>query len=121
MAMANPMPGWYPDPEAPERQRFWDGNKWTDARAYPVAGADPNAMSGPPTGEVPEEKRKSDPRIVIALIAVLAVVVIVIVFILFDPFSSEEVPAQSPADQVPPADQVVPSVPSPNAVPSPAQ
>jgi hypothetical protein len=23
-------PGWYPDPDAPGRSRFWDGNGWTD-------------------------------------------------------------------------------------------
>ena len=33
--MSTPMPGWYPDPESPGRQRFWDGQQWTDARAYP--------------------------------------------------------------------------------------
>ncbi len=25
-------PGWYPDPHAPEIQRFWDGQSWTDHR-----------------------------------------------------------------------------------------
>lgn len=35
--MSTPMPGWYPDPEDPGRQRFWDGQQWTDARAYPAS------------------------------------------------------------------------------------
>ena len=26
-------PGWYPDPDQPETQRYWDGNEWTDQRA----------------------------------------------------------------------------------------
>lgn len=25
-----PGPGWYPDPSAPARQRYWDGSAWTD-------------------------------------------------------------------------------------------
>lgn len=37
--MSDPIPGWYPDPEEPSRQRFWDGSQWTEARAYPVAAA----------------------------------------------------------------------------------
>jgi hypothetical protein len=35
--MSTPMPGWYPDPEDPGRQRFWDGQQWTDARAFPAS------------------------------------------------------------------------------------
>lgn len=25
----NPKPGWYPDPENPSTQRYWDGSKWS--------------------------------------------------------------------------------------------
>ena len=25
-----PPAGWYPDPQQPERQRWWDGTEWTD-------------------------------------------------------------------------------------------
>ncbi|MBW9215728.1 DUF2510 domain-containing protein [Mumia sp. zg.B53] len=29
-------PGWYPDPQSPAGQRYWDGGSWTDyARALP--------------------------------------------------------------------------------------
>jgi nitroimidazol reductase NimA-like FMN-containing flavoprotein (pyridoxamine 5'-phosphate oxidase superfamily) len=27
---ASPPSGWYPDPSQPEKQRYWDGNRWTD-------------------------------------------------------------------------------------------
>lgn len=26
-------PGWYPDPDQPQTQRYWDGDDWTDQRA----------------------------------------------------------------------------------------
>ncbi len=36
-----PGPGWYPDPQAPDRMRWWDGGRWTDdtfERVEPVGG-----------------------------------------------------------------------------------
>lgn len=33
-----PPPGWYPDPEDPRQQRWWDGVGWTDNRMPTVAG-----------------------------------------------------------------------------------
>jgi hypothetical protein len=31
-------PGWYPDPDDPDRMRWWDGRAWTDRRQrYPRA------------------------------------------------------------------------------------
>ena len=31
MSVANPAPGWYEDPAGGERNRWWDGERWTDA------------------------------------------------------------------------------------------
>ena len=28
--MSNPQPGWYPDPNGAAKQRYWDGQAWTD-------------------------------------------------------------------------------------------
>ena len=38
----DPTPGWYPDPEVPGGQRYWDGTQWTEHKA----GAAPVAPGG---------------------------------------------------------------------------
>lgn len=117
--MSNPQPGWYPDPEAPERQRFWDGTKWTEARAYPVAAAGEPAGVGAPVAEaaVPDEKRKSNPWIVIALIAVLAAILfgLAYFFLLRDSGSDPEPlapPVTPPTAPAQPSAPVTPTTPA---------
>ena len=41
-----PPANWYPDPEDPAQQRYWDGTQWTEHRA-PAATSGPAAASGP--------------------------------------------------------------------------
>ncbi|MFD5340233.1 DUF2510 domain-containing protein [Streptomyces hawaiiensis] len=41
-----PPPGWYPDPHAPHRQRWWDGTAWTEHRRAPEAPAAPPPGGG---------------------------------------------------------------------------
>src|SRR3954452_19944965 len=35
--MTSTPAGWFPDPEDPSQQRYWDGTAWTDHRA-PIGG-----------------------------------------------------------------------------------
>lgn len=39
--------GWYPDPQNPGQQRYWDGNAWAAAAAPPAPGVAP--VAGPRT------------------------------------------------------------------------
>lgn len=49
MSGETPAAGWYPDPERPGQQRYWDGVAWTEARQP----ADFTAPPPPPTGYAP--------------------------------------------------------------------
>lgn len=57
-----PGAGWYPDPESPGRQRYWDGSRWTEhvseqqaappgASGAPHAGPGAQAGYGQPAGQ----------------------------------------------------------------------
>ena len=41
-----PAAGWYPDPEQPGQQRYWDGLEWTEHRAPLEASASPQPHWG---------------------------------------------------------------------------
>ncbi|MEU0208977.1 DUF2510 domain-containing protein [Streptomyces canus] len=39
-------PGWYPDPNAPHLERWWDGTAWTDHRRAPEGPGPPRPAGG---------------------------------------------------------------------------
>ncbi|WP_020137973.1 DUF2510 domain-containing protein [Streptomyces sp. 351MFTsu5.1] len=39
-------PGWYPDPDAPQQERRWDGTAWTDDRRAPEPPGPPRPAGG---------------------------------------------------------------------------
>ena len=57
--MAQPAPGWFPDPFDPARQRWWDGRQWTTHLRGEARGPDRTA-SGPgrPTSGAPQRRTR---------------------------------------------------------------
>ncbi|WP_449350130.1 DUF2510 domain-containing protein [Streptomyces shaanxiensis] len=43
-------PGWYPDPDAPQEERWWDGTAWTDHRRAPEVPGPPRPAAGGASG-----------------------------------------------------------------------
>jgi len=101
--------GWYPDPENPSRQRYWDGASWTDqlsdaaqtppsdappepaaapgpAPPMPPVGHEPAVAPGPAPpmppagGEMPAKKGRSPLKIILAIVGgLLALLILIIV------------------------------------------
>jgi Protein of unknown function (DUF2510) len=54
--MSETPPGWYPNPDNPQAQRYWDGAQWTDHEAPAVAAAPPPAVVQQPLALNPYDK-----------------------------------------------------------------
>ncbi|MBJ7470099.1 MAG: DUF4870 domain-containing protein [Solirubrobacteraceae bacterium] len=48
-----PPPNWYPDPQNPSAQRWWDGSQWTDYER-PAATSGATLPAGPPMNATDE-------------------------------------------------------------------
>jgi hypothetical protein len=57
MSSAAREPGWYPDQNDPEYNRYWNGRAWT-ARRHPVGAPHPPSVPPSPSGSQPS----SDPH-----------------------------------------------------------
>jgi hypothetical protein len=51
--VANPPAGWYPNPENPSEQRYWDGTQWTEHTAPAAGSAEPPPATTPGWGGEP--------------------------------------------------------------------
>ena len=67
-------PGWYPDPQAPGYQRYWDGAQWTEHVA-PLAGP---TFQGPP----PEPTGTSSSTVVLIVVGVIVGFLVLIVLLI---------------------------------------
>jgi hypothetical protein len=52
--MAEPVPGWYPDPDNQAQQRYWDGSRWTEDRIAAAPPPAPPSDAPPPAGWYPD-------------------------------------------------------------------
>jgi hypothetical protein len=74
--MTTPPPtpaGWYPDPQAPGYQRYWDGSQWTEHVA-PLVGAPP----GPP----PVQTGTSSSTVVMIVVGVIVGFLVLMVLLI---------------------------------------
>lgn len=103
--MSDPIPGWYPDPEEPSRQRFWDGTQWTEARAYPMAAGPDGA---PVVEAAPSGSRNVNGKVLALVIAVAVLAAILVWFLFLRGGSSTPEPLPTPS-QIPVSPSGVPS------------
>lgn len=102
-----PPANWYPDPEAPDQQRYWDGTQWTEHRA-------PTAQTDATPAEPPKKKRT-------ALWVTLSIVggLVVIVIIGASIASANRGPNTAKADPAPSSVEESSEAPEPSPEPEP--
>ena len=66
--MTDAPAGWYPDPELPGQQRYWDGLAWTEHRA---PGAGQQQWAGPWGAASPQTPGSAVAALVCGILAVL--------------------------------------------------
>ncbi|MFJ3211629.1 DUF2510 domain-containing protein [Streptomyces flaveolus] len=76
-----PPPGWYRDPSAPHRERWWDGTAWTEHRRAPEGFGAPVPQPAepptvPPTTGGPGQRRPGNRRAKAAALTAAAAVLV---------------------------------------------
>lgn len=68
MTAPPPPPGWYPDPDGANTQRYFDGTKWTDHLAPSNPPYGPGPLSPPnPQSERPRQAKSVRPFVIMAI------------------------------------------------------
>ena len=82
-------PGWYPDPNNPRVQRYWDGGRWTDHYA-PLAGTTSSAANvGPAATPHYGHVVRITLTAAITLIALVGVILAIAWFVTDKPWKSD--------------------------------
>ncbi len=84
--------GWYPDPQSPGQQRYWDGTAWAAAAPPPPAAVPP----APAPGAIPETSTNAIVGLVLAIVSwFLCPVIAAIAALIVARSSDKEIAASS--------------------------
>lgn len=107
-----PPPNWYPDPEVPGQQRYWDGAQWTEHRAP--------ASQPAPTQSAAVPSKKSRVPLWVPIVAACAVLLLFVFMIIATiGYANRGQRADEAAQASSPSSEAESNSPSPKATPTP--
>lgn len=116
---STPPPGWYRDPKAPHRERWWDGTAWTEHRRAPESSG-PQVPTPPSAGDA--SGRRSKVLAVTAAGAVLLTAIVTGAIVLGEDDDGAEVnTAPTLATSEPTSREPATDPPTPTATPTPSE